>query len=198
MKGTSLKFQSNIDGGPCTKYEALFDSRPQFDYMRIGFLSEIGGWNLQDLEERVHELASCKSLPNDDAETCLRCYISQCREYFADEGSATSPPPNFAQQAWPLLVQCICEEDEEQQYFLSANELLLVSELSKQNTVIFATANGSAVFIGSVVGHEKSDTVLVALQRGDADFTYRTHFQRLVFMEDVQEAEKNNTAAAGA
>ena len=58
VKGTSLKFQSNSEGGPCTKYEALFDSRPQFDYMRIGFLSEIGGWNLQILEERVHELAS--------------------------------------------------------------------------------------------------------------------------------------------
>ena len=105
-------------------------------------------------------------------------------------GSATSPLPNFALQAWPLLVQCICGEDEEQQYFLSPNELLLVSELSKQNTVIFATANGSADFIGSVAGHEKSDTVLVALQRGDANCNYRTHFQRLMFVEDVQEAEK--------
>lgn len=188
VKGTSLAFESNTDGGPSTKFEALFDPRPEFNDIRIGFLLEVGGWKLQALDRAVQDLFASNKLQNEDVKARLRSYIGRFGEYFAEESSAISPPPNFAEEAWPLLVACICEENEDEQYYLSSNELLLVSELKKQNTVIFATANGSAEFMGSIVGHEGSGTVLVALQRHNARDTHRTHFQRLMLIEDLQEA----------
>ena len=187
VKGTSLEFESNTDGGPSTKYEALFDPRPEFNDIRVGFLLETGGWKLQALDREVQNLFDSNTLHNEDVKARLRNYIERFGQYFAEESSAISPPPNFADEAWPILVACICEENTDEQYFLSPNELLLVSELNKQNTVIFASANGSAEYLGSVVGHEGSDTVLVALQRHNARNTHRTHFQRLMLIEDLQE-----------
>ena len=42
MKGSNCEFERRTQGGPHTKYEALFDSRPAFDGMRL-FLP-VAGW----------------------------------------------------------------------------------------------------------------------------------------------------------
>ena len=38
VKGTDLKFTFDVNGGPTSKYAALFDTRHEFDSLRVSFL----------------------------------------------------------------------------------------------------------------------------------------------------------------
>ena len=87
--------------------------------------------------------------------------------------------------AWPFLVDCMC--DEGRQCYLSANELLLVCELSHQHVAIFATCEARAVLHGSVTGHAASP-ICVSLHVGGAGGRVRSHFQRLVLLAELRRA----------
>ena len=54
--GTNTIFEINADGGPVTKYAALFDLRPEFDALRIAFLHQIGGKSLRRVEKVVKDV----------------------------------------------------------------------------------------------------------------------------------------------
>ena len=44
VKGSDCEFQRNMRGGPFTKYQALFDTRPAFDGMRYFVCFALEGW----------------------------------------------------------------------------------------------------------------------------------------------------------
>ena len=183
VKGTSLPFEVGESGGPRTKYAALFDGRPQFDNLRVSFLRAAGGKELECLAEAFAEYLESGSAIDENSTEALVQYMQQCSAHFGVATPVDGSPRGFEDKAWPLLVDCMC--DEGRQFYLSANELLLVCELCHQNVAVFGAQDGSARFLGAVTGHEGSVPVLVALQlRGD-EGCVRSHFQRLVLLEDL-------------
>ena len=50
VKGTNRRFEADENGGPVSKYAALFDSRPEFDSLRESFLYAACGKRLERLE----------------------------------------------------------------------------------------------------------------------------------------------------
>ena len=66
---------------------------------------------------------------------------------------------------------------------------MLVCELCHQNVMVFGTQDGSARFLGAVTGHQGAASVLVALHLGGEEGRVRSHFQRLVLLDDLRRAE---------
>ena len=114
------------------------------------------------------------------------CSIEDNHRHFDVAPPVSDSPPGFAVAAWSLLVDCMC--DEGRQFYLSANELLLVCELSQQNVAVFATHEERAQLHGSVTGHAASTNISVALHVGGADGRVRSHFQRLVPLGELRRA----------
>ena len=43
VRGTSTPFVPGADGGPHSRYAALFDPRPEFNALRVSFLLQVAG-----------------------------------------------------------------------------------------------------------------------------------------------------------
>ena len=86
--------------------------------------------------------------------------------------------------------------DRQRSYFLNANELLLSCELRRQNVIVFGRRFGEARIVGAVTGHADSPLVLVILHIDDAENRVRSHFQRLVLLEDLQQAQEQERRQA--
>jgi hypothetical protein len=187
VKGTDCRFEIDDNGGPVSKYEALFDSRTQFDNLRVSFLHSACGQRLERLEQALVEYMSSDYAIDQDATQTVLQYLEQCREHFDVNQSMIECPAGFADSAWPLLVDCMC--DETHQFYFSANELLLLCEICQQNVAIFGTNAGAAQFLGAVSGHASSTNVIVAVHLGSSQAHVRSHFQRLVLCADLRRAK---------
>ena len=73
---------------------------------------------------------------------------------------------------------------------------MLVCELRQQNIAVLGQRQRQARFLGAVTGHAGSPLVLVVLHLGDGQGRVRSHFQRLVLSEDLQQAEERQRRAA--
>jgi len=73
---------------------------------------------------------------------------------------------------------------------------MLVCELRQQNIAVFGRRQRQARFLGAVTGHAGSPLVLVVLHLGDGQGRVRSHFQRLVRVADVREAEEQQRREA--
>ena len=82
--------------------------------------------------------------------------------------------------------------DRERSFYLSANELMLICVLGRQNLAVFGRQHGEAQFLGGVAGHAESPLVLVVLHLDHAEGRVRSHFQRLVLTEDEQQAQERH------
>ena len=192
VKGTCQAFVASPDGGPLTKFQALFDTRAVFDALRVSFLRATCGPRLERIEHALGELLASEEQPDAEGTAALLEYLDRCRDYF-DPARAVRVPEGFEASAWPSFVASIC--DESGGYFLSADELMLVCELRQQNIAIFGRRQGQARFLGAVTGHA-SPLVLVVLHLGDAQGRVRSHFQRLALVEDIREAEEQQRREA--
>ena len=61
----------------------------------------------------------------------VQSYLNEFRNVFVASTEFIDPPAGFSDSAWPVLVDCMC--DESRNFFPSADELLLLCELSEQN-----------------------------------------------------------------
>ena len=121
--------------GRYPKNAAWFDHRHEFDSLRVSFLHAACGKRLERLQDLLGEcLDSGEILDPDATESVLR-YLDECCDHFGVAPSVSCSPAFFADEAWPLLVECIC--DQQRQYYLSVDELLLVCELCHQNVAVF-------------------------------------------------------------
>ena len=80
--------------------------------------------------------------------------------------------------------------DRQRSFYLSANELMVICELARQNLAVFGRQESEARFLGGVTGHAESPLVLVVLHLDHAEGRVRGHFQRLVPTEDLQQAQE--------
>jgi hypothetical protein len=184
VKGTNHTFEPDAFGGPFTKYTALFDTRELFDGLRESFLFRAGGHRLERLGEAISGYAPRDTSVDSEALQIVQSYLIDFRDVFVASSEFMDPPAGFSDLAWPVLVDCMC--DGTRNFFLSANELLLLCELSKQNAAIFGSDGVSAQFIGAVSGHEKSAGVMVSLHVGRGNQTrVRSHFQRLMLSTEI-------------
>ena len=55
LKGTNKLFEADVNGGPGTKYEALFDHRSVFESLRVSFMRMTCGERLVRLEDALGE-----------------------------------------------------------------------------------------------------------------------------------------------
>ena len=103
VKGTSRTFETDEHGGPVSKYAALFDSRPDFDCLRVSFLHAACGKRLERLEEALGEyLANEEAIDQDGTEAVLQ-YLEQCRSHFDVTSPMDASPASFAEQALSLI-----------------------------------------------------------------------------------------------
>ena len=63
VRGTNELFEADGDGGPATKYAALFDPRPVFDGLRVSFLRMSCGERLVRLEDALGEYLESEPMP---------------------------------------------------------------------------------------------------------------------------------------
>jgi hypothetical protein len=187
VKGSDCKFEADVHGGLVSKYVALFDSRAQFGNLRVSFLHSAGGQRLERLEQALLELISSDYAIDQDATQAVFQHLELCRGHFDAWKTLIDCPTGFADSAWPLLVDCMC--DELHHFYLSVNELLLLCEICQQNVAIFGTSAGTAQFLGTVKGHARSTNVMVAVHVGGSQARVRSHFQRLVPLADLNRAE---------
>ena len=135
----------------------------------------------------------CTDEPGDvEGTAAVLEYLDLCREHF-DPARELDCPPWFEDAVWPCFVESIC--DGSRAYYLSADELMLVCELRQQNIAVFGKQRRQARFLGAVTGHAGSPLVLVVLHLGDGQGRVRSHFQRLVRVADVRQAEKQQRRA---
>ena len=110
VKGTSRTLHPDESGGLATKYAALFDGRPDFDSLRVSFLHAACGKRLQRLEDSLGEYLEREETTDDEAIAAVLEYLEQCRGHFDVSRPVSDSPAGFAQEAWSLLVECMCEE----------------------------------------------------------------------------------------
>ena len=93
-----------------TKYAALFDKRAEYYCLRVSFLHAAGGPGLQLLQDSLFEYLD--SAEDQDAVVTqgLWTYIEENHTHFDVTPPVSDSPPGFAVAAWPLLVDCMCDE----------------------------------------------------------------------------------------
>ena len=193
VKGSAppVPFCTRDEWNPKSKYEALFDLRPDFGDLRIAFLETVAGPRMERVGDALAEGLGTLTSESISAITTFLVEHSQVVGITAD---IARRPERYAHAAWPLLAACM--SDTQSHYFFSCNEFLLVCELCKRNVIIFGTRGASAEHVGSVVGHGAEPRVLVALHMGHEGRRVRSHFQRLVLQCDVLEMKRQNNEEA--
>ena len=129
VKGSdpAVEFDVADPFNPKSKYAALFDARSDFDCLRVSFLEAVVGENMERLADTLADV-----LDNLSAESLAKLaeFVDCFREVVRSVRMTSTPPLNYMERAWSVLVQCIC--DERQQFCLSCNALLLVCELNRK------------------------------------------------------------------
>ena len=175
--------------GPCCKYNALFDPRPHYNAIRYLFL--IGGDTSSTVEKFVEALDQI-ILQTDSAYQDLiqraQRFSSQVREFGGMQGGMqiSREPANFVQEAWVAYCSRICYAD----YYLSVEELLIISRMTKTNIAVFKDIDGVLNFVG---GSFHSDEPIICTKLvANNHQRVRSHFERLIGVDDLQRFEREN------
>ena len=67
---------------------------------------------------------------------------------------------------------------------------MVICELARQNLAVCGRQQWEARFLGGVTGHAEYPLALVVLHLDHAEGRVRSHFQRLVPTEDLQQAQE--------
>ena len=187
VKGTKdVRFVADEHGGPLSKYAALFDERGEFDVLRHSFLTQVCGDKLEHLADKF---GSANEKMSTTLSAAILAFWDDHLEPFQTH-LQSGPPPSFFESAWPILVECMC--DESIQYYLSYTELLLVCEIQRTNVIVFGTDDECRRFLGSSLGHAQQPPVMITLNVNDGA-RVRSHFQRLILASTVSQTEERET-----
>ena len=178
IKDTEIPFPLD---GPNTRYAALFDNRAIFNGLRVSFLRKVMGEQCVDLQDILEDT---NDIPN----------LDHLLTYCTDVWNALENMPleegswhEYYEKAWPILVDCMVAED--QQYYFSAEETMLLADLCKENVIMFRRLQNRAAHYCGVLHHPCPITKWIVLQSDDSQRT-RSHFQRLVAVSDIEERKK--------
>ena len=176
VKGTLEPFP---DGGPRSKYEALFTSHVAFDAIRVGFITGPVGTTFADTLRAV--LEGDGVLP---ADIEVAHELLAAAQALASITSQQHTPDNFAERVWPAFCAALRDD----RYYLSVDELLVVCKCARQSVVVFQQVAGVLRLIGGCAA-AGSDPVFVALS-GNNSRRVRGHFERLFIAEELEEVKK--------
>ena len=178
VKGSVPAMRFPNAGAPRSKYEALFDSRQEFDCLRLSFLYTAAGDSMSSLLGAVDEHLQDNSF-EPDALAKLLAFVHGFSCVIGSGPSMLQAPDGYVERAWPVFVKCLCARNGN--FYVSCNELLLICELRKKNCRTFMIADGVAHFCGEVLGHGLEEPVLVGIiDAGGVRGRIRSHFQRFV------------------
>jgi hypothetical protein len=178
--GSDIPYPYTQFDKPSTKYEALFDPNPAFNDLRFAFLVTVCPEGFTDLQD-IRNL-------DDLTEEQVEAVFDFCSEYLSSVHQAqlsADCPNNFLEKAWPVYVEMMWAVDVP--FYLSCDELMLISELRRENLVIFSWSGSCAQYVGSVLGHEGSPVTLVAVKT-NALRRVRSHFERLTVCDHAAAA----------
>jgi len=167
------------DGGPQSKFDALFDTREAFDGLRYSFLMALYA-DLMSLGS-ILRTSALPVVEQEYMEVIWEEYVCPAAMFTLQVG----PGSDFAESVWQSWRDAVCSED--QQYYLSVEELMLVCELARKDVVIFRQdhASQSCVYAGSVCGFTACPPVQVKLSCA-GNSRGRGHFERLAFTTDCE------------
>ena len=168
--------------GPASKYDALFDLRPQFDVLRKAVVESLGSTSLKfkifhskvidTIESMREEVGAMDALVN-FSECVLRlCNLSQP----TDEAF-----PGFFEEMYPFYVEALQSNG----YFLSDIELLAVCQCARVNVIILAQQAFSFRYIRHTVCDPQRGYVVTAVRSNERG-KVRSHFERVVCDGDGQ------------
>ena len=107
VKGSNHIFLPRPDGGPSTKFEALFDGRPAFNGLRFSFLTLICGAGFEHLEDFMTQ-SNVELSP--EAWQRLTGFLELASPALNNAVGIGEAPPNFAARSWPLAWDCMTDE----------------------------------------------------------------------------------------
>ena len=178
VKGTAATPISFPDHGPANKYLALFDARPAFDVLRKAFFIT-GSDHMQ--QRIIGILCECEGHAGDED------LLEHFRHMLLMDVHNLNPVPDafkgFAFEAISAFARACLQPS----YWLSYDELLLLSDLLGEAVVVLELRDGAARFVGSSRISAGKPVALVGIQshgRGRV----RSHFERLVVVPKVRRA----------
>ena len=118
--------------GALTKYDALFDLRPCFDALRMGFITE------DDPQMKVHTFLQHAQHLFEDQETIAGEDVAHVDALLESlrrlKALQTEPPPHHddvCRRAWPAYVRALTHKD----YYLDVQEVVLLCILAQRSVV---------------------------------------------------------------
>ena len=155
------------------EYERLFDPREENDKKRNALLCALcGSSNFRELPSMLLEstLRSEHELSVGLQEE-LNKFATDILGSYNNVEPQSGPPTNLIEEVWPCFVKAISSES----YWLSPEELLVVSALARQSIAIFTDERHQAILVSSIE-YEGVPVCPVLLQVGGGR---RGHFSRL-------------------
>jgi hypothetical protein len=189
VRGTqSTPFPGGEGEAPLHKYAALFDQRPCFDALRRSFFCstrEAAQANSGELYARVDALGD--ALPEGGA--LRHTAETLAAQVMMDDAVEIGEPMDFMAYAWPAFVRAI----EEEGYYFSCDELLLVADRAAVNIVLAKkdseeAGGGEYRVEGYEAGHNGATAVVSLCSQGSQ--RVRSHFERLVPETLVADAQR--------
>lgn len=162
-------FREDGKGGPHTKYEALFDPRPEFDGLRCSLLRDM-------FHRAPHAIRDVPDMDVDRYNAILR-FVLDFADCFTQRGNTDEMLVNFASRAWPLLRHCLVSK---RSFYLSCDSLMLVREACGHHAAIFRSAGNCHHFEASSIHGEDSASRCIVLQDGHGVSRVRSHSQRSI------------------
>ena len=179
---------------PATMFDAVLDERHCFDNIRRGYMECLGG----DL--RRFQAILLNVLTEYQPEMLLRREITM----FLDSLSSAvnnahgdiQPPQNFMTHVWPHYRSAYQHGGNDQQYWLSYDELLALATIAEVNLVVVEEREDAFHYVGDNLNNvsRPDDRIVITSIRGGGSSEIETHFERLIPMTyRVDEAHGNDS-----
>ena len=157
------------------KYTALFDSRPEFDSLRLLFL--VSADSSSEIKTFLNKLQSLftdtwESLSPGQLESVI-CFLDKASEW-ANLETPIAEPPNFAHRVWPAYLECMRCLD----YWFSPEEIIVVAAGVGRNVAIFKSFDAELeYYTGYYAGTGPITLIKLAANRTSR---VSSHFERII------------------
>ena len=162
------------------KYLLLFRCDSLFDGLREAFLTRCGHPNgiasLPCVYEKLKHHDAFSSLSAQRAKE-LNGFMNHVLAGFGNIQIQDECPLHFEAKLWPVVRKCIVSNIVDEQYYLSADELLVICELAKVKVMITQLSDQDLIYIGLSQQNSSNSPTVVMLDCGRG---MRGHFSRCV------------------
>ena len=162
------------------KYLLLFRCEALFDGLREAFLTRCGHPNgiasLPSVYEKLKDDGAFSHLPAQRIKK-LNGFMNHVLAGFANIRVQDESPLNFEAKLWPVVRKCMVCDIVSEEYYLSADELLVICELAKVKVMLTKLSGDDLIYIGLSQQDSSSSPTVVMLDCGRGS---RGHFSRCI------------------